>query len=177
MTEVAPPKRYELRPDESGAWAIIVIDVSRGYFSATSDHGGYAYLWTHPGGEFREFLVTCGLDYVYSKLAHAQRIFDLDGTKTAIKKAILKQRRSRYLNPNQARAEWDEVYSIHSEQDYYIWFDSTSLEEAYELYSTMREPQCWGFCQKIFKRFQEVLREELKKEKEDAEMATHAADR
>lgn len=161
-------KRYELKPDKEGAWAIVVIDVTRGFFSAVSDHGNYGYLWTHPGGEFRAFLAKLDLDYAYGKLTHQQRVFDLEASLKAARTAIISRRRDGSIGKAQARTEWDELEDVSSEHDFNSWQQYSSLDDTHDFYMQRKESECWGFCQKLFTRFQQVLREELKKEEDDA---------
>jgi hypothetical protein len=160
-------RKYELRPDKESAWAIIVIDTARGFFSAVSDHGNYGYLWTHPGGEFRAFLAQCEKDYVYSKLTHIQRVFDPEGTREAFEKCMKEIEEAQTRPLEWIERERDDFESVHSEADFYAWQSNTEVEDSHELYTTRKESGCWGFVTKLFTRFQAVLREELKREKED----------
>lgn len=162
-----PLKRYELKPDKESAWAIIVLDMERGFFSAASDHGNYSYLWTHPGCEFRKFLAKLELDYVYGKLTHTQRVFDLEASLKAARAAIIERRRDDSIGAALARTEWNELEDVSSEHDFNNWQQYSSLDDTHEFYMQRKESECWGFCQKLFTRFQEMLREELKKEAED----------
>lgn len=59
-------RRYALPSVKGEGWAIIVIG-SDGYFSTVSDWGNYAYLWTHPGCEFRHFLAGLDADYFWGR--------------------------------------------------------------------------------------------------------------
>lgn len=156
-------KRYELRPDKGGAWAIIVIDSARGFFAAVSDHGNYAYLWTHTGGEFKPFLAKLDLDYVYSKLTHEQRVFDLEASVDAARKALKAIEEAQTRPIDWVEREQDDVEAISSESDFYAWQSNTEVEDAHEFFMQRKEHQCWDFCQKLFARFQQMLREELEK--------------
>lgn len=162
-------KRYELKPDKESAWAIIVIDTARGFFSAVSDHGSYGYLWTHPGGEFRKFLTQLELDYVYGKLAHTHQVFDLQASLKSAREAILSRRKDNSIGAAQARTEWNELEDVTGEYEFNNWQQYSSLDDTHEFYMQRKESQCWGFCQKLFTRFQQVLREELKKEEADGD--------
>jgi hypothetical protein len=168
-------RTYRLPPDKESCWAIVIIDPAIGFFSAVSDHGNYGYLWTHPGGEFRKFLVNCDLDYVYGKLTHEQRVFDLEASVKAAKDAILSRRRDGSIGAAQAREEYDGL-QISSEHEFVSWQQYSSLDDSHEFYMQRKESECWGFCQKLFTRFQQVLREELKKEAEDGGTKEEAGD-
>lgn len=165
-------KRYELKPEKQlGEWAIIVIDTARGFFSAVSDHGNYSYLWTHPGMEFRKFLVQCDLDYVYGKLTHAQRVFDPDASVEAAREALKEIREAQTREPDWIEREDEDLGSVSSESDFMLWQSNTEMEDPHEFYRTRKESECWGFCQKLFTRFKTMLREELEKEETDGAKA------
>ena len=62
-------KSYYIPNDRSAeGYAYIVIDTDAGFFSTVSDWGNYAYRWSHPGCEFRKFLVGLEPDYLLRKL-------------------------------------------------------------------------------------------------------------
>ncbi len=169
-------RRYSVRLKQS--WAIIVIDTSIGYFSAVSDFGNYAYTWSHPGCEFRKFLSETHDDYIYGKLTHVHRVFDSTATQKAVDAWILESRRKKDLERDEARELYDGARDLEDERSFFDWINTSSMDgdEAYEahgLYRTQAESQCWAFCTKVFPVFQEMLREELKKE-EDAALEVRA---
>ena len=81
--------RYALPSVKGEGWAIVVLG-SDGYFSAVSDWGNYAYIWTHPGCEFRRFLVGCDAHYFWTKIMHGRkaRVFDEERTRFNIGKRL-----------------------------------------------------------------------------------------
>ncbi len=73
---VQPLQRYEIRPvSKLGDWAIVVIDVSRGYFSAVSSRGNYAHQWPETGFDFVRLLLEMerDWDYLHGKLMSGRR--------------------------------------------------------------------------------------------------------
>ncbi len=167
--ELTTLRRYTLEPDKKyGTWAIIVIDTKIGYFSVVSDYGNYAFRWTHPGGEFRKFLAGLEPDYVYSKLTHTQRMFDLEGSRDAVLKAFTEIREAQTRPESWVDREYDDFESVHSESEFMMWVSNTEMEDPHEFFRTKKEPDCWRFVRHLFSRFQLMLREELQKETNEA---------
>lgn len=58
-------RRYKIPSVKGEGWAVVVIG-SDGYFSAVSDCGNYAHLWSHHGcADFRQFLIRAVEDWEY----------------------------------------------------------------------------------------------------------------
>lgn len=174
-------RRYDLKALNSlGPWAIIVIDTDIGYFSAVSDHGNYAFRWSHPGGEFRAFLAQIDAPYAYSKLTRQRTVYDDVETLKAVKEVLDKRRsdlHERFSLEEQKKelakglSEIDEEVErledhddLIEELNFYDWCQATSLVEPWEYQRTTSEPQCWAFCTKLLPRFQQMLRDELAQE-------------
>lgn len=157
-------ERYSVPSHNHDGWAIIHID-SAGFLGVVSDYGNYAYHWSSFGDDFKKFL--CGLDwhYLYGKLMHGRdsRIYDGRATLRSVQQRILELRRTRKLSFDRAREEWDLALDSEIDHDrsdgYSLWSRDTELEYPYELYETMDEPQCSAFCQKVWPRFIEALKE------------------
>src|SRR4051812_42726931 len=82
-------RRYSLPSEKGEGWAIVVLG-SDGFFSAVSDWGNYAYIWTNPGCEFRKFLTQVDASYFWSKITSGRttRVFDPEETEKNIDKAL-----------------------------------------------------------------------------------------
>ena len=81
--------RYHVPSVNGEGWGIFVIG-SDGYFSCVTDHGNYAYLWTHHGfDDFRKFLLRAveDRDYFVTKLGHG-KVYDGPETEKALKEAV-----------------------------------------------------------------------------------------
>lgn len=159
-------ERYELgsnRETHEG-WAIFHID-SKGFLGIFSDYGNYAYHWSSFGGDFKDFLSGLEWDYLYGKLMQGRdaSIYDGEATLRGIQKHILDLRHRKRLSREQAREEWDLAKGSEIDErfsnGYSLWYRDTNLEDAHELYETMCEPQCRAFCEKVWPRFIEALKE------------------
>lgn len=157
-------ERYDVRSDPNHeGWAVIVID-SRGFLGIVSDYGNFAYHWDSFGDDFRRFLAGLDWHYLHRKLMHGRdgRVYDGRATLEAIKKLIIEYRRAGELTREQARDEWtlalDSGIDEHRSDGFSLWYRDTQLENVSELYQTMPEPQCQAFCQKVWPRFIELLK-------------------
>jgi hypothetical protein len=146
-------------------WGIFVLD-STGYFSAVTDYGNYAFLWTHHGFEdFREFLMGLDKDYLCSKLG--KRSYDGDLTLDNIKDQILQLRRDGTFTKEKAREEWDllEYNNLENEVEFSNWLGETSIDEAWELARSSYGPDMEAFVTRLYPRFVKELKYDLVKDK------------
>ena len=175
-------KRYNIKNDKPcEGWAIIVIDTEIGYFSTVSDFGNYAYIWSAPGGEFRQFLVELEVDYLRSKLLHGRSEtvhVDTEATKKAIREGLRDHAKHAYSGkPAEAKmflkAELAKLkaYDFEDMFSFEAWTSDTMLSDAYEYIVKMPDPQCTGFCERVYPRFVKMLEDELEKERADEEQA------
>jgi hypothetical protein len=177
-------KRYELKPEKPlGDWAIVVVDFDRGFFAAVGDRGNYAYLWTDPGGPFRDFLIGLADDphYLHGKLMSGRpnrEVYDGEATVKAIREAITEcypyeaededtsETVVTDLHGVVRQAELDVLHDVEAEmltqpEVFDAWAeDGTNMADAHELRQTKPEPDCWAFCTQTFQRLVEVLRAE-----------------
>jgi hypothetical protein len=172
--------RYNIPSEEGEGWAVIVIDTDIGFFATVSDWGNYAYTWTHPGAEFRQFLARLTPDYLYKKLLHGQKseVFDGEATTACIKEAIrLKdvahtEEKGRSWKRHNAELRSVEKFApMAEEQDFQAWQSETTLDEPWQYRCTRPEPQAMSFCTKVWPRFKLLLEAELLKEGVDAHTA------
>lgn len=177
-------KRYDLPSIKSEGWAIIVIDTSIGFFSAVSDWGAYAYVWSTPGCEFRKFLARLDEHYLHSKLMVGRgdrREYDEDLARRAAWRCLLNWIREKRKAARKAarwesrRAEAEKIErAIDEEKEHYASASFFSYVEMYDWGSNSRmagvyeladyfvpNRQCAAFCKKAMPRFQAVLRAEI----------------
>lgn len=166
-----PTKLYNLPSDKTcEGWAVLVVDTDRGFFATVSDWGNYAFLWTHPGCEFRKFLTGLQPGYLHSKLMHGrpnQEVFDGDGTYAFVKDSVEALKDSEpalYETEKELLEEWSTFEAL---SDFEDWQERTDIGDAWEYHKTFPEPQCRAFCEKVMPRFKKLLEEELAKEEQD----------
>lgn len=171
-------KRYELPSVRGEGWGIIILDTDRGIFAAVSDYGNYCHMWTHPGCEFRQFIINCDDDYFQKKLMHERpnrTVFDGDATKANIVEAI-----ETYNNECLADGRtWSEYayekdlledFDIDTKSNFDAWQRDTSFSDTWEYAVYIPEPQCASFCKEVMGRFREMLKKELAQEAHDLEV-------
>jgi hypothetical protein len=160
-------RRYALPSVKGEGWAIIVIG-SDGYFSTVSDWGNYSYIWTHPGCEFRKFLVGVDAYYFRGKITHGRKahVWDQERTKKNIGKRLWDLMGDGVID----KVQHDEALSLLDDhicdeaEGIRRWvdlldFDFGDLCEG--IWATKAEPQSLGFATHILPRFQQMLRDEL----------------
>ena len=163
--------RYHMPNDRAAGegWAVCFLD-SIGCFSCLSDYGDYGYRWPDEWsggrGDFRRFLVGCNGDYVIRKIA-SKDTYNGEKTYERVKRAILEARRGRSWSKDRARFEWNllgDYDLLYRREDFARWYDRTRLDEAYEFAVYEPSQQAVAFIEKVFKRLQAVLRDELARE-------------
>lgn len=98
-------EKYTLKFNDGWDYAIFTID-DTGMFNCQSTFGNYGYYWSSFGKNFKEFLCKLRADYLLTKLC--QRTYF--NTQDYIEKCsdiILKMRRDKELNKEQAREAWN----------------------------------------------------------------------
>lgn len=169
--------RYTLPNIKWEGWAIVLL-TSDGVFTAVSDWGNYAFVWSSFGGrDFREFLLSAekDTDYFIKKLQHGGDgpgdVYDGEGTARSLRQLICRLRRSRDLSAVQAREDWDLIdHREVEDSDYHFWrfLEDTSLDtsDLHEFIHYKRNPQAKAFVEKILVgRLCPIFREELELEK------------
>jgi len=162
--------RYALPSIKREGWAIITLSTD-GMFSAVSDYGDYAHLWTHHGmKDFREFFTRPedDWDYIVNKLSHGRKVYDGRETVLAIKRDILSSRRDGSLDRDEAREEWDLLEEHRSEIEshqigFHEWCKETNLD-TYEMSCWSYEGDLVAFGKKVLPRLAEAIRAELEAE-------------
>lgn len=168
-------RRYDLPSDKTcEGWAKVVIDTDCGFFATVSDFGNYAYLWTHPGCEFRKFLIGLEPDYLHSKLMHGRpdsEVFDGQGTHAFVKESLEELKDSEpalYETEKELLEDWSTFETLCDFED---WQRRTERGDAWEYHKTFPEPQCRAFCEKVMPRFKALLTAELEQETRDTILA------
>jgi hypothetical protein len=117
---------YQLR-DSKGefCWADIAIDSGfdksgdreRNWFriSISSDYGEWAYFWSHPGDNWREFLCKVSMDYVAGKF-DCDRYFDLEATVRSLKQDVINWRKDKECGKDAAREAFDAIETAKSDR-------------------------------------------------------------
>lgn len=150
-------------------WALFLID-STGYFSVISDYGNFAYRWTSFGDDFRAFLAQTDMGYILRKIAKpaAERGINIDKTADAVKSFILEQRRTQEWDKERARIEWDLVEDCMSDADnqcgFEAWANDTTIDDYFEFAVSKRDEEAVAFCERVWPRFQALVREQLEAE-------------
>ncbi len=154
---------YEFRPGKNGYARFWITD--DGCLTCITDYGNYAYWWGSPGCEFREFLTSCGTDYVANKLGGG-REFDGEQTVENIKDCILRRRRELRLTRYEARREWEELPGscFDSSDDFAHWMHRTKLEDAWELSSYCVPHRVQAFMKHVWPLLVAKLKHELASE-------------
>jgi hypothetical protein len=169
-------KYYTLPSIKGEGWAHIMLNTETGFFATVSDWGSYSYIWTAPGGEFRAFLMKLQPDYLYGKLMMERsdrKVFDGKKTYDAVADAIEQQQEEAHELAGTDWAYYDdekehlESYATNgefdSEGDFTSWSDGTELRGVIELARWCEAPDCTGFCNRIWPRFVQLLKDELVK--------------
>jgi hypothetical protein len=177
MSDEVKLYRYYLPSEKYEGWAEIVVG-SNGFFAAVSDYGNYAFRWTHFGeGDFREFLLRLGGDYVRSKL-DPSRVLDLAATKKACRIEVGRSYRHRN-RPNGTMHFYDVQQALEAldgvcdEEDLQLWLASWSPnigEEAWrEVICEKPRPAIMAFVERTLPRLKDAIRAEMDMEKQQGE--------
>ena len=166
--------RYYLPSAKGEGWAIFVLG-SDGYFSAVSDYGNYAYLWSaHGCDDFREFLLRADRDWDYfvNKLFMGRKKeYDGEATLKGIKEYLWERMGDGSID----KTEYDEQEALLSdcndlecEEDFRAWLDKVDwdkISDPYEYRCECYPPDVLAFVQKAMVRLIPLLNADLEKEK------------
>lgn len=131
-------ERYDIRLEDKSGWAIITIDENGGLFNAQSDYGNYSYSWPNHGRKsFKHFILELVKDksYFLGKVANDRYYYE-DETENAWKKEVIRARKERELNKEEARELWNKIvdfdYHTSSESLQYQCYRSSVVCKYYE---------------------------------------------
>jgi hypothetical protein len=169
-------KYYTLPSIKGEGWAHLVINTETGFFATASDWGNYVFIWTHPGKEFRAFLIELQPDYLYGKLMMGRpdhKVFDGKKTKADIIQAIEDYNNEQPGPAGEGWAYYEEelhlanAHSFEDEGDFEAWESETRLTDVWEYACYCQAPECTSFCERVWPRFVALLRAELEQEAND----------
>lgn len=155
---------YHLSNDKPGeGWACIIL-AENGMFSAVSDWGNYAKLWTHTGcKDFREFFLSAERDWEY--FAHKlrpEKILNEEASFKTLKGEILRQRRTKDLTKDQAENAWGALSYYDTWAAYLESSECTdAFEEAWDFSVYDLHQDVVAFCKRVLPRLAETLKAEL----------------
>lgn len=164
--------RYYIPSQKLEGWAIFVLG-SDGYFSAVSDYGNYAFLWTHHGcKDFREFLLRADRDWDYfaNKLSDGNRVYDGENTIKRIRERISEKFNSGEITEAGVKTQlWliEHEYSVEDfEDDFRRWCEDrmNCIEEPWEMRCEDFDVQLKAFVKKAMVRLIPLLKKDLEAE-------------
>lgn len=167
-------RRYDVRaPNDGsftrkGAWLGTFLITHDGMVAVNSDYGTYGYWWNSTGrDDIREFLIKIDTDYLLGKIAPKQE-YDPQETEKSVKRKIIELRRANRIDKEQARTERDLVSDsdFSCELGFYDWMKETKIGDAYELACYRTDRQAVAFAERVWPVFCDMLRAEMKREKE-----------
>ena len=194
-------RRYAFPSRKGEGWAIVVLGAD-GYFSAVSDYGNYAFMWTSTGyADFRDFVVRLAddADYVCGKIS--RREFSPAGSKKLIREYIVSGRRDgsfdhrcfrdpiadpvarrRFAEDDiaspkaWARYEWELAEQIDGQDSFRDWGERTIFfrDDWYEYAAEEFPWDARNFCSKIMPQLAVALKAEIATER-SAQAATSSA--
>lgn len=166
---------YQVRQDTGGScgWGDIVLVCGKESVRVmiNSDYGAYSHIWTHCGGDPKEFLTELDFDYCMKKLtSYKHYIKAPEQYPTEVKLRIIEARREHEgLSREEARDAWNAMLKA----DYYagdVYFkeliDHPLFEKVFGDYeylpsATKIDPCCQDFWDKVWLPFVEQLKSEL----------------
>lgn len=162
---------WEFHEGHEYAVFTVYIRPNDSYFSLSieSSFGGYAFAWTHPGGDFYKFLAGLNLDYVKGKMVGRDEVYDSVETSREIRKEILQLRREKSVSAEVALKEWMEADEVESggEIEFSQWCQDSDLfrdSEPYLLYRTTDSARARDFA-RMYEMFWPAFSAELRETK------------
>lgn len=122
---------------DKGEWVTVFIELDRkgnGFtFSMVGSYVNGGHYWGGPGNDWRSFLKKIDADYFGTKiLAGDYMEFDPDSTVAFIRQKVIEWRKDGYMDRDQARALWDEVYRREGDLQYEVqvfeWFSQYCID-------------------------------------------------
>lgn len=154
-------------PSEKGeGWAIIFMD-SIGCFSALSDWGNVAYRWPAQGwgpGDFRQFILRCGDDYLTDKFGYGRREYDPEGTLKAVRTHVEEMMNAGTWGIAEAEDEHRalrEHNDLENREDFALWLQDTEIPEPYFLSCQRTHRDVTLFVEKVMPRLRAKLKADL----------------
>jgi hypothetical protein len=181
ITKEPPMERYSLR-GEHGCWATIALRgwerpstsgiMHGGEILINSDYGNYAYSWGNMGSTLKWFLVSIDRGYLLDKLAGLSLYeFDFDASVARVRREIIRERRDRSIDAEEAREAWHQIPCEDCGKDLFInaLFGCEPLgDEPWHFVEQRERPALVGFYDHVWMPFVEHLRAEIAGEAEHA---------
>ncbi|MDF2563750.1 MAG: hypothetical protein K0Q53_145 [Massilibacillus sp.] len=173
MSELQPKSndikiwRYYLPNTERKGWGIFIID-EKGYFSAVTDYGNYAFMWSSFGSDdFREFVIEISNNpgYVLGKVAKKE--YDGEQTCKDIKELIIELRRDGSFAKEEARREWDLLKDnewLETDVNFTRFYDETEIDDVCEFYRKSYGLDEMEFAKELLPRLAEEIKKQLQSE-------------
>jgi hypothetical protein len=173
-------EKYIIYIEKGPSLATVFLDDQVGEISIQSNYGDYAYWWSKPGRgteTLKEFLSRTDSDYVMKKFGYGGKNdhFFPDETTNRIKEEILKNRKDRRIDKEQARECFDEIEDMDdtcdTSSEYYGQLDRwapTVMELIYDNSSydipwvNGTHPQLQAFMKEVWPLFIGQIKMELK---------------
>ncbi len=167
-------EKYTIRWGSCG-WAVFTIDEATGMFNCQSDYGYYNYTWSNHGSKsFKHSIIEIAKDSTYLLGKIATRVhFDYEKALKNWKSELIKMRRERDCDKNQARDAWDAITGLgdYSNQVQILQKELYEDERISELYGG--EPwyiftidldysfQALAFANEVMPMFADLLKNEI----------------
>lgn len=166
---------YQIRQDTGGSngWGDIALVCVKESVRVmiNSDFGAYAHVWTHCGGNPKEFLTELDFDYCMKKLTNYKHYVKApEKYPEEVKKRIIEARReNESFSKDMARQAWiDMLNADHDSGDLYFqelidhpFFEDVFGEYEYLPSAEKINPRCQMFWDKVWLPFVEQLKSEL----------------
>lgn len=117
---------YQVRHQQGGSWCDISLSCGDGTVNVmiNSDYGSFGHYWGGCGESAKAFLTRISFSYTMDKLLGTRSLYVLNEEKNLrdIRILILKARRNKRLDEDEARDAWTDMESIcyQSTEDTYI---------------------------------------------------------
>lgn len=159
--------RYSVpNTDHYEGWAIAFMDEA-GCFAVLSDYGDYTYRWGSIGAphrDIRSFVIGCDDSYLLGKLA-PEEFFDGEKTTDAIRAHIDEQERDGAWSAERVAEERERIENgLDNERDFYVWHDSTDIDDAHSFWETSPNRHAIAFLHRAWPRLKAVIGADLELE-------------
>lgn len=163
---------YQIRQNGSSGWGDIVLVCGKESVRVmiNSDFGSYSHIWTHCGGDPKEFLTEVDFDYCMKKLTDYNHYVPApEEYPTEVKRRIIEARQDDNLTKAEAREAWEDMLNTeYDEGDLYFkelidhhLFEKVFYDYEYLPCAKKIAPRCQMFWDNVWLPFIEQLKTEL----------------
>lgn len=143
-----------------------------GEIAINSSFGSWAYQWSACGMPFRAFLAQLDPGYLMDKLAGASAyVFDGEASMQSAFGKVLKARRQREIDHDEARDLWDAMVDVQDDaasgSSLFVYLLSGIedkhgiLDEPWYMVTQKENPQVTGFLRELWPEFVSAIRAEI----------------